>query len=67
MRLVDLLRARVALGHQRLHELQPLGQRHVGRRLDAGRGHQPADGLLREILRADAVVARPLVDRRAGL
>ena len=34
------------------------------RRVDAGDRHQPADALLREILRADAVVARPLVDRR---
>ena len=66
-RLVDAPRARVARGHQRLHELQPLGQAHVGRRVDAGHGHQPADALLREILGAHAVVARPLVDCRAGL
>ena len=47
--------------------LQPLGQRHVGGRVDPGRRHEPADALLREVLRADTVVARPFVGRSGGI
>ena len=64
-RLVDLARPRVALGHQPLHLDQALGERHLGGKRDPRRRQQPAHRLLREVLRADARVARPLVDRGA--
>ena len=62
--LVDLAGALVAGGHEFLHLLELDGERHLGGKIDAGGREQAADGLLREVLRADAGVAGPFVDGR---
>ena len=63
-RVVDLLRAGMPLVAHLLHDLELLGQPHVGRRLDARQRREAPDRLLREVLRADPEVAGPLVDGR---
>ena len=62
--LVNVPGAFVALGHERLHELEFLRQRHVLRRCDPGRSQEVAHGLLGKILRAYAVIAGPFVADR---
>ena len=52
--------------HERLDELELFRQRHVLGRFNPGGGHESPHGLLREILRAHAVVAGPFVARSGG-
>ena len=64
--LVNFLRARIAFGHEGLHEFEFFGERQAEVGGDAGGDEEAADGLLGEVLRADAVVAAPFVARGVG-
>src|SRR5476649_2228534 len=55
---------RVAGGGQFLNVFKFHGKRHVGRQFDAGGPEQTADGLLGEVLCADAAIAGPFVHGR---
>src|SRR5207249_11906217 len=65
--LIDARRALVTLLHEVLHVFEFFWQGNVGIYFDASRGEQTFDALLREVLHAAAVVARPLVPRRVGI
>ena len=64
--LVDFLRAGIAFGHEGLHELEFFGEGQAEVGGDAGGDEEAADGLLGEVLRADAVVAAPFVAGGVG-
>src|SRR5690606_11179576 len=65
--LVNFPRARIALFHQRLHELELFGKWQIRRRFNSSWRQKPRDALLREILYAATVIARPFIARRGGM